>query len=207
MAARDPDRRWTAMVSREDVTSAVREKFLSIARELFYQEGIRAVGVDTIVERSGASKTSLYRWFPTKDDLIAAFLEKENAEFWAYWEKVASKYSGRPREEMLAHLKWIAGYIGGKKFRGCPFLNAAAEFPNPAHKARAVCRANKSELKHRLAALAKDMGASEPERLGNQLTLLIDGAFSNSQALGKAGPATELLSAGEALIEASTKFR
>jgi AcrR family transcriptional regulator len=165
------------------------------------------VGVDTIVEQSGAAKTSLYRWFPTKDDLIAAFLERENAEFWAYWDKVAAKYSGQPREELVAHLQWIAAYICGKKFRGCPFLNAAAEFPNPAHKARAVCRANKSELKRRLAHLAGAMGASEPERLGNQLALLIDGAFANSQALGKSDPTAELLSAGEALVEANTRLK
>jgi AcrR family transcriptional regulator len=195
------------VASSQDVTSAVREKILSTARELFYREGIRAMGVDTIVEHSGVAKTSLYRWFPTKDDLIAAFLEKENAEFWAYWDKVAAKHAEQPREELVAHLKWIAGYISGPKFRGCPFLNATAEFPDPAHKARAVCRANKSELKRRLIALAKRIGAQEPERLGNQLTLLIDGAFSNSQVLGKSGPATELLNAGETLIEANTNLR
>ena len=185
----------------EDVRSAVREKILSVARELFYRDGIRAVGVDTIVQHSGAAKTSLYRWFPSKDDLIAAFLEQENAEFWSHWDKVAAKHLGQPREELSAHLKWLTGYIGGPKFRGCPFLNATAEFPDPAHKARAVCRANKSELKRRLIALAKGIEAPDPERLASQLTLLIDGAFSNSQVLGKGGPATELARAGEALIE------
>ena len=56
--------------------SPVREKILNVASELFYRNGIRAVGVDTVVAESGAAKTSLYRWFPTKDDLVAAFLER-----------------------------------------------------------------------------------------------------------------------------------
>jgi len=63
----------------------VREKLLATARELFYREGVRAIGVDRIVAQSGVAKTSLYRWFPSKDDLIAAFLEEEEKDRWSQW--------------------------------------------------------------------------------------------------------------------------
>jgi AcrR family transcriptional regulator len=179
----------------------VRDRILSTARELFYREGIRAVGVDTIVERSGVAKASLYHWFATKDELIARFLEHENAEFWAYWDKVAERHVGRPRDELTAHLRWITGYINGPKFRGCPFLNATAEFPDDAHPAREICRANKAELRRRLTGLAADSGVSRAEVLADQLVLLIDGAFANSQVLGKKGPSSGLAVAGTALLE------
>lgn len=185
--------------------SPTRAKILSVARELFYQGGIRAVGVDTIVAESGVSKTSLYRWFPSKDDLIATFLEQEDAEFWRFWDRVEAKYSDRPREALEAHLKWISDYIAGPKFRGCPFLNATAEFPDESHKAHAVCEANKSRLKTRLRALAERAGIKQSDQLADQLVLLIDGAFSNSQVLGKSGPAHRLTEAGRILIEAFAK--
>jgi AcrR family transcriptional regulator len=182
---------------------SVRDKILTTARDLFYREGIRAVGVDTIVERSDVAKASLYHWFPTKDHLIAQFLEQENAEFWAYWDKVAARFAGRPREEVTAHLAWIAGYISGPKYRGCPFLNATAEFPDEAHPARKVCFANKAELRRRLTRIATEIGVPGARALADQLVLLIDGAFANSQVLGKKGPASRLAAAGAALLQAA----
>jgi AcrR family transcriptional regulator len=183
----------------------VRDRILATARDLFYREGIRAVGVDTIVERSGVAKASLYHWFPTKDDLIAKFLEHENAEFWAYWDKVAEQHAGRPRDELAAHLKWIAAYIGGPRYRGCPFLNATAEFPDERHPARKVCFANKAEVRRRLADLAGQIGVTDAETLADRLVLVIDGAFANSQVLGKRGPSQGLAEAGAALVESAMR--
>jgi AcrR family transcriptional regulator len=180
-----------------------RDKILSTARELFYQEGIRAVGVDTIVERSGVAKTSLYRWFSTKDDLIASFLEQENADFWAQWNKVDARHKGRPREALIAQLKWVEAYIASARYRGCPFINSAAEFRDPAHPARRVCQNNKAELHRRLLGWTTELGADP--LLADQLLLLIDGAFANAQVLGKAGPARNLRAAGEAMIDAAPR--
>jgi AcrR family transcriptional regulator len=185
-------------------TSAVREKILNVASELFYRDGIRAVGVDTVVAESGAAKTSLYRWFPTKDDLVAAFLEREHGDFFAHWDKVAAANAGRPRQELSEHLKWLAAYITGPRYRGCPFLNMAIEFPESGPPGRVVAHKNKSELHRRFLTLAKAIKAKSPESLADQLVLLIDGAFANSQVLGKKGPARALADAGEALIAVAT---
>ncbi len=181
-----------------------RARILGTAREMFYAEGIRAVGVDTIVERSGVAKSSLYRLFRSKDDLIEAFLRAEDQQFWAQWDQVAASATD-PLGELRSHLNWISRYIATPRFRGCPFLNAAAEFPSPDHQARAVCRAHKAELRRRIEALAQAAGLADPGLLADQLTLVIDGAFANSQALGKHGPAHQLRQTGETLLTAAER--
>jgi AcrR family transcriptional regulator len=184
--------------------TAVREKILSVADELFYREGIRAVGVDTIVEKSDVAKTSLYRWFPGKDDLIAAFLERRDEHFWQQWDKTSRQYREDPRGEVEAQLHWISRYVLSGQFRGCPFINTATEFPDPSHPGRAVCMTNKEKLRRRLLGLAEALEVTEPNLLADQLVLLIDGAFANAQILRRASAARSLVSAGLALIAAAS---
>lgn len=181
----------------------LREKILTKADALFYRDGVRAVGVDTIVAECGIAKTSLYRWFPTKDRLISAVLELRNEQFWDQWEKVATRHAGRPREELGAHLEWIGRHVMSRGYRGCPFLNATAAFPELSHPARAVCSVNKGRLHEELLTLSKGVGVEDPELLADQLMLLIEGAFANAPVLGKRSPARALAAAGRALIDAS----
>src|ERR1700758_1596222 len=107
----------------------VRDKILDTASDLFYTQGVRAVGVDLVVEKAGVAKTSLYRHFGTKDDLVAAFLERADLEFWRDWDAVAGAHAGNPRAELDAQLEWIGERAGQADYRGCPHLNVAAEFP------------------------------------------------------------------------------
>ena len=186
-------------------TPSVRERILETAATLFYQEGVRAVGVDLVVERSGVAKTSLYRHFATKDDLVVAFLEGEDAEYWSDWDRVAASGKGDADAELQALLRWIARHIVEPKYRGCPFLNVATEFPAPTHPARAVATRNKIELHRRLSVLAKKMGASKPSQLADQLVLLIDGAYVNGQLLGKKGSVHSLVTTGLALALAAER--
>ena len=180
-------------------SSSVRERILDTAAELFYQEGVRAVGVDLVVERSGVAKTSLYRHFTTKDDLVAAVLERDDANYWADWDKTATRHRNAPKDELTAHLKWIARDIAAPKYRGCPFLNVATEFPAPDHPARVVALRHKVELRRRLGALAKQIGVARPDNLANRIALLIDGAYVYGQLANKEA-AQPLLPAALALI-------
>src|SRR5919201_4132216 len=84
-----------------------RERILATASELFYRRGVRAVGVDLVVEEAGVAKTSLYRHFRTKDELIAAFLAREDEDFWATWDRVAERHHDDPSGELEAHFDWI----------------------------------------------------------------------------------------------------
>lgn len=182
---------------------SARDKVFATARDLFYREGFRAVGVDAVVAASGVAKTTLYRWFPTKDDLVVAVLDSRNAEFWAQWEATAERHVGRPREELLAQVRWITRYIASDDSRGCAFLNAAAEFPDPSHAVREQVARNKQALRRRILSLCMAAGAEDAGLLADQLVLMIDGAFAGSEALGKNGPARTLLRAAQAAVDAA----
>jgi AcrR family transcriptional regulator len=190
--------------ARADATPepSAREKILATASALFYREGIRAVGVDTIVEKSGVAKTSLYRWFPSKDALVAAFLDDQNQRFWQWWDKVAARHPDAPREQFRALLSGMLKRLAHPQYRGCPFMNTTAEFAEARHPGRAVARSNRQELRRRLCDLVARMGARDPDRLSDQLSLLISGAYASAHMLGESGPQQELASAAEALIDA-----
>ena len=182
---------------------AVRERILETASGLFYREGVRAVGVDLVVAEAGVAKTSLYRHFRTKDDLIAAFLEREDKDFWRTWDEVTGRHPGDPAGELRTHMDWIGERVGRPKYRGCPQLNVAAEFPQAEHPARLVATAHKLELRRRLLDIAQGLGVDRAEALAGQLAVLINGAFVSSPILS-ASEAKELLQgAAQALVEAA----
>ena len=177
-----------------------RERILRTASELFYREGTRAVGVDLIVAKSGVAKTSLYRHFATKDDLIEAFLLREDADFWQHWDSVAAQHKGAPREELDAQLQWLGDRIARPGYRGCPQINIAAEYADDKHPARKVAVAHKREMRRRLAELARAMRLDEPETFALRLGTIIDGALSSGRALHAAGPAKFLQELAQLLI-------
>jgi AcrR family transcriptional regulator len=183
--------------------AGVRETILRTACELFYREGVHAVGVDLIVERAGVAKTSLYRHFRTKDELIAAFLRREDEEFWRHWDGVAQRQHSDPAAELEAHLKSIGARIVRPNYRGCPQLNVAAEFPAADHPARVVAAEHKHELRRRLKSIATRLGVRRPDELADQLWLVIDGAFMNAALLAKEAPTRMLLATARALVAAA----
>ena len=183
--------------------ASVRDRILDTATDLFYREGVRAVGVDLIVERSGVAKTSLYRHFRTKDDLVVAMLERDDVGYWSHWDRVAVETKDDAEQELRAQVEWIALDIAEPKYRGCPFLNVATEFPAPDHPARAVAVRHKSELRRRLLGLTKRLGVEKPAELADQLVLVIDGAYVNGQLIRQKGPFHSLVSATLALVSSS----
>jgi len=181
----------------------VRERILETASGLFYREGVRAVGVDLVVAAAGVAKTSLYRHFRTKDDLIAAFLKREDEDFWRTWDEVAQAHRDDPAGELQAHMDWIGERVGRPNYRGCPQLNVAAEFPQADHPARQVATAHKLELRRRLLDIAQRLGVARRETLAGQLAVLINGAFVSSPILSAAEAKDLLQQATKALIEAA----
>jgi AcrR family transcriptional regulator len=181
----------------------VRARILETACSLFYQHGVRAVGVDLVVEKAGVAKTSLYRHFGTKDDLIAAFLQREDEDFWGTWDRVADQHRDQPSAELDDHLGWIGERVGRLNYRGCPQINVAAEFPEVDHPARKVAAAHKRQMRQRLKGIAERLGVARPDELAGQLSILINGAFVSSQIF-EADEATPLLRrAAHALIRAN----
>ncbi|MGQ7933922.1 TetR/AcrR family transcriptional regulator [Paraburkholderia sp. D1E] len=190
--------------TRESVPDT-RERILRTASELFYREGTRAVGVDLIVAQAGVAKTSLYRHFSTKDDLIEAFLLREDEDFWRHWDTVAAQHKGAPREELDAQLQWIGERIARPGYRGCPQINIAAEYADDNHPARKVAVAHKRELRRRLADLARALRVDEPETFALRLGTIIDGALSSGRALHTEGPVRFLQELAQLLIPKKTR--
>ncbi|MFM0341369.1 TetR/AcrR family transcriptional regulator [Paraburkholderia fungorum] len=156
---------------------SARERILATASDLFYREGIRAIGVDRVVEQSGVSKTSLYRVFESKDALISAFAAEKDRSFWAWWDDVEEKHAEDPRALLNALLSGVAKRIAHPAYRGCPFLNLVTEFPDDDYPGRVIARDNKEEMRARLAAIVARLGVSNPKRTASQITLIINGAY------------------------------
>lgn len=160
-------------------------KVLNVAGDLFYQRGISAVGVDTIVAASGISKATLYRHYHSRDLLVVACLRRGD-EIWRGWllegiERLASQ----PRDKLLAIFDWLEEWFASEGFRGCAFLNAAAEL-NPDHPAHRLPLEHKHAVHNLVAGLAKEAGVRRPKQLADEFMLLIDGAISH--ALLEASP-------------------
>jgi AcrR family transcriptional regulator len=180
---------------------SARQRILATAGELFYRDGIRAVGIDMVLAESGVAKASLYRVFPSKDALIAAFVTERDQIFWARWDALAAQFaSDDPRGFLKALLLGMAERIGKPDFRGCPFLNVATEFPDAAHPGHIVARANKDEMRSRLVEVCARLGVIDPHRTAGQLLLLINGAYATGQMEPDANLARNLVEAAEQLI-------
>ena len=184
-------------------TPRAADRIRETAHELFYREGIRAIGVDEIVSRAGVTKPTLYRSFASKDELAAAYLEDYDKVFWQRFEQGVGEHPDDARAQLRVYLQGLARRATQAGYRGCGFSNAAVEYPQRDHPARKVAEANKRALRKRLIAMAKAMGAGDPELLGDGLLLVIEGAYSSGQLFGKGGPARSLVEIADRLIDAS----
>jgi AcrR family transcriptional regulator len=178
------------------------ERVFAVAADLFYRKGIRAVGVEEIVNQAGVAKISLYRSFKSKDDLIVAYLERRNMEFWQQWEERFAPYSNNPRALLDAIMDYLARRTTQAGYRGCPFINYAIEFPEASHPGHRVVETNKREWRRRLTSIAEALGASKPKLLADGLLLLVEGAYAISQTLGgPKGPGPTITAAAKAMVE------
>jgi AcrR family transcriptional regulator len=191
-------------IARTKVRKTAGDRVFEVAADLFYRESIRAVGVDTIVKQAGVAKISLYRNFESKDDLIVAYLENRNTDYWRNVDTILATKRNDSRAQLRALISYVAGRTTTPGYRGCPFINYASEFPEASHPGHRVVDENKREMRRRLVNLTKTIGARRPTQLADALFLLIEGAYASSQTLGGCnGPAANLFWAAEALIAAA----
>ena len=185
-----------------------RDKVFEVAADAFYRKGVRAVGVEAIVQQAGVAKISLYRSFPSKDALVVAYLENRNAKFWRQWDEAFGRYKDDPRAQLRAIVTYLAHRTTRPGYRGCPFINYCVEFPEPPYPGRKVAETNKREMRRRFVDIAEALGATQPSQLADGLLLLVDGAYANSQVLGGAkGPANAIVWAAMALVDAQVSSR
>jgi AcrR family transcriptional regulator len=181
--------------------SDAQQHLLRAAAELFYRDGVRAVGVDAVVERAGVNKMSLYRQFSSKDDLVVAYLEQSDRQFFERFEESLAKHVGEPRKQIVQYFEDLSGRASKEDYRGCPFVNVSAEFPDPSHPARLCVHRNKTKLMQRLNEVCAEAGARDPRELANSLALLIEGIYASSQTYGPGcGPITVAPRVAEQLV-------
>jgi AcrR family transcriptional regulator len=176
------------------------DRIRQTARELFYREGIRAVGVEEIVTRAGVTKPSLYRSYASKDELAAEYLRDYEAAFWERFDSEKDRHPDDVRAQLLGYMQGLALRASTCDYRGCGLTNAAIEYPQPDHPARKVAQLHKRKLRARLVEMCKTMQARQPELLADGLLLLIEGTYASGQTFGEHGPAATLVQVAETLI-------
>lgn len=186
---------------------SARERIFDTASELFYTKGIRAVGVETIAAEADTTKMSLYRNFPSKDELVAEWLREHDARFWQTWEAMANRYPKDPRKQIHVAFGLLAKHVADPAARGCPMANAAVEITERDHPARKVIETHKAKLRSRLLQICIRMGVAEPRLLADQLFLLMEGAQVTTQTLGVHGPARNIARSAKMLIDMHLRAR
>jgi AcrR family transcriptional regulator len=180
---------------------ATRERILDVATQLFYANGLRAVSADRIVAQVGVTKVTFYRHFPTKEDLIVAYLERR-----AQWERDAvgsarAAATGKPEEALRMIVDGIGQESCSPGFRGCPFINAAAEYADPDHPIRHVVASHRLWFKGAIEEFLVELGVDDTSRVADQLVLLRDGAMISGYLGDPQIVADALYNAGRAVIQ------
>lgn len=171
------------------------ERILETADRLFYLQGIRAIGVDTIAAEVGISKRTLYNHFPSKDALIAAYLERRATPLPAS--------DKPPLRQILGSFDRLERAFGQPDFRGCPFVNAVAELGSEDKEARAIALAFKESRRVWYRGLLEQLGARDADGLATQLAILVDGAIAANLVRDDPAMARAAKSAAEALLRAA----
>ena len=182
-------------MSRWPAKEAMQQRILDTAGRLFYGQGIRAVGVDTIAAEIGISKRTLYNYFPSKDELILAYLSRRFLEH---------RPSERPLlEQILRQFDWLERWFATDTFRGCPFVNAVAELSDATHPGTRLAVAYKERRRLWLRDALAQLNVADPDTLATQLAILIEGAIIAALMRGDPGMARAAKAAARVLLTAA----
>jgi len=163
-------------MTRSSDKTVMQKRILETADRLFYGQGIRAVGVDTIAAEIGISKRTLYNYFPSKDDLIVAYLSRRL--------QPAPPSDLPPLQQLLGNFDRLERTFASGVFRGCPFVNAVAELKEPGHAANKIAFAFKEQRRTWFRDLLVRLGVDDADTLALQLQLLVDGAIAAALVRG-----------------------
>jgi AcrR family transcriptional regulator len=159
------------------MASQARKRLVDTAERLFYAEGIRAVGVERILDESGVGRASFYRHFASKDSLVVAVLRQRDAAWRDWLENRVDALAHDTETKPLAVFDALAERFAAGDFRGCAFINAIVEAADPASQAHHVADEHKKAVARYLTGLLHNAGYADPGELANTLQILIDGAI------------------------------
>jgi AcrR family transcriptional regulator len=183
------------MTERSNLKAEMQERILATTDRLFYEQGIRAVGVDTVAAEAGISKRTLYNYYPSKDELITAYLSRRF--------KPVPLTDAPPAQQILGNFDRLERSFSNSRFRGCPFVNAVAELKEPDHAANKIAIAFKDERRAWFRELLRRLGVADPDSLAMQLMLLVDGAIAAAVVRGDPKVARAAREAAATLLSAA----
>jgi AcrR family transcriptional regulator len=184
MAKSASKKKSTAAAHAAGDDESARGRLLNAATHLFCKNGINATGIDAIIDEAGTAKTTLYKLFGSKTNLVHAVLESEGRQ-WREWFIAAIEAGGGDPQTKLARIFPVLKiWFGEERFYGCPFINAVAEHDKDQKQFRNIALRHKKVVLAHIERLAAEMGAAEPEVLAHQLALLIDGAIVAAMVSG-----------------------
>jgi AcrR family transcriptional regulator len=181
--------------------SEARQRIVDTAYELFSQRGTRAVGIDELIERAGVAKATFYRHFPSKDDLVLAFL-KQREQLWVYeWVLAEAKERGAtPEAQLLAIFDLFSEWFARDDFEGCSFINILLELDDRQHPARQECVAALERLRVALTSVAEEAGLRDPKDFALSWHILMKGSIIQA-AEGDLGAAKRAQAMARSLID------
>jgi len=184
------------------LTAGPRDRLLETARRLFYAEGIHTVGVDRLVTEAEVTRATFYRHFPTKEALVEAYLRATDADLRHAVDDALT--TDDPQRALRALLDLIGHTTNAPGFRGCHFINAAAEYPDAAHPVRIAISGHRAWFQHTVTELAAQLGHPDPAEAGQMLVLLHDGALAAAQLDDPAAVRRAVTSAALQLLQPAT---
>lgn len=187
--------------------ACVRARVFSAASKLFYQKGIRVVSVELIAKEAATTKMTLYRYFPSKEQLVVEWLDHHNEAFNRYLDELNAKFPLDPRARLRAYFENSSKLIADPDGRGCPIANAAVELTEPDHPARQVIASHKSRLYEFIKKSCEEIQADAPTELADALFMMCEGAYLSMQTIKSAGPGKSLVAAFERLLNAHLNNR
>ncbi|KOT61549.1 MULTISPECIES: TetR/AcrR family transcriptional regulator [Streptomyces] len=188
------------MTSSASGTIHPRERLLNIAGKLFYANGIHTVGVEQLVREAGVTRATFYRHFAGKEGLVIAYLQERDARVKRAVEAILRAHRGR--DALLEIVAMIADSVLQPEFRGCGFLNAAAEYPDPRHHVRLCVAEHRDWFRGVLRDVAHDAGHPDPDRAARALMVLRDGAMAAGYLDDPHDVARTLREAAETILDA-----
>ena len=183
------------------MTRNLREHILQTASGLFYTHGIKATGIDAIVKASGVAKMSLYKYFPSKDDLVVAHLQRSKESVLSSIDKAIGGNDKSAVQKLLTVFDVFAEFLANPEFRGCPFINAAAEFADTGSPVQMAVTDFSITVHNLLANLATQAGITDAYQLARQLSMLLTGAIVSEQMQKQPGTMRTACNAAKILIE------
>lgn len=181
-----------------------RDRLLHVAIELFYSYGFQAVGIDHILAEAGVTKTTFYKHFKSRTDLLVAAIKRRDEWETQAWMTAVQRLAGDdPKAQLLAYFDVMDIWFSSPDFRGCQFINAAAEFPNPSDPVHAVAAEHKRKSHALFRELAASAGATDPDAFADQYTALVEGTLILRQVHGRDDAARVIKPTVAALLSAA----